>query len=234
MRLQQVQWRKWRIKLCLAGLAVLPVSAVQPGSRLDPSAVALATEPVSEDPEQLECSFNDKQIELLEKLNRTDRNNLIRLKRIVVPHRWDLDELAYSPLPITYKQAQRLPKAMVVYKPGQVFGAYQHGKLVRWGPVSTGAKASRTPGGLFYLNWKTTLKRSTLNRNWLLAWYFNFQNKRGHSFHQYELPGRPVSHGCVRLLERDAAWIYDLGRAVGAGAERLGDPQARDAVIDRR
>ena len=217
MRLQQVRWRQWGIKFCIAGLAVLPASAVLPANQPQPinqlylPSVTLATEPVSEDPEQLECVFNDKQIELLEKLNRSDRNHLIRLQRIVVPDRWDLDELAYSPLTIAYKQARRFPKAIVVYKPGQVFGAYQRGKLVRWGPVSTGAKSSRTPGGLFHLNWKTTLKRSTLNRNWLLPWYFNFQNKRGHSFHQYELPGRPASHGCVRLLKRDATWIYDWG-----------------------
>jgi len=37
-------------------------------------------------------------------------------------------------------------------------------------------------------------------------------NKRGHSFHQYELPGHPASHGCIRLLERDATWIYDWGK----------------------
>ena len=211
MRLQQVRWLKWAATILVAGLAVLPVSAIQPVDQPLPPAVTLAAEPVSEDPEQLECSFNDKQIELLEKLNRSDRGNLIELDRIVVPDRWDLDELAYSPLPVTYSQAQRFPKAMVVYKPGQVFGAYQRGKLVRWGPVSTGAKSSRTPGGLFHLNWKTTLKRSTVNRNWLLPWYFNFMNKRGHSFHQYELPGRPASHGCIRLLERDATWIYEWG-----------------------
>ena len=224
MRLQQLRQRqgtRWGIKLCVAALAVLPVCAIQPDNQLvraiEPSkqppapAAVLATELVSEDTEQLECSFNDRQIALLEKLNRSDRGNLTRLKRIVVPDRWDLDELAYSPLPITYQQALRFPKAMVVYIPGQVFGAYQRGKLVRWGPVSTGARSSRTPGGLFHLNWKATLKRSTVNRNWLLPWYFNFQNQRGHSFHQYELPGRPASHGCIRLLDRDASWIFDWG-----------------------
>jgi hypothetical protein len=211
MRLQQVLRSNWKIKLCLAGIAVLPISAIQPGNQPAPPSAELATKPVSGDPEQLECSFTDKQIELIEKLNRSDRGNLIRLKRIVVPDRWDLDELAYSPLPITYKPAQRFSKAMVVYKPGQVFGAYQRGKLVRWGPVSTGAQSSPTPGGLFHLNWKATLKRSTVNRGWLLPWYFNFQNKRGHSFHTYELPGRPASHGCIRLLDRDASWIYNWG-----------------------
>jgi len=114
MRLQQLRWIKWGIKLCLAGLAILPVSAVHPGNQPPPPAVELSTEPVSQDPEQLECSFNDKQIELLEKLNRSDRGNLVRLKRIVVPDRWDLDELTYSSLPIAYRQAQRFSKALVV------------------------------------------------------------------------------------------------------------------------
>jgi len=34
---------------------------------------------------------------------------------------------------------------------------------------------------------------------------------RGLSFHQYALPGRPASHACIRLLERDARWLYGWG-----------------------
>jgi hypothetical protein len=37
---------------------------------------------------------------------------------------------------------------------------------------------------------------------------FNFDSLGGVSFHQYELPGYPASHSCVRLLEEDARWIY--------------------------
>ena len=44
-----------------------------------------------------------------------------------------------------------------------------------------------------------------------MPWYFNFQNERGLSFHEYALPGRPASHACVRLLERDARWLYAWG-----------------------
>jgi len=29
------------------------------------------------------------------------------------------------------------------------------------------------------------------------------------SFHKFDLPGYPASHGCVRLPEEDAKWIYD-------------------------
>ena len=80
------------------------------------------------------------------------------------------------------------------------------------GAVSTGSEKNPTPSGLFHLNWRSKGHRSTVNRSWYLPWYFNFSNKTGHSFHQYELPGEPASHGCVRLLQRDAKWVYDWGR----------------------
>jgi hypothetical protein len=44
-----------------------------------------------------------------------------------------------------------------------------------------------------------------------MKWYYNFHNKRGLALHELELPGRPASHACVRLLARDARWIYDWG-----------------------
>ena len=44
-----------------------------------------------------------------------------------------------------------------------------------------------------------------------MEWYFNFHNERGLALHQYALPGRPASHACIRLLERDARWIYEWG-----------------------
>ncbi len=166
---------------------------------------------VSGDREQLECRFDAAQLELLEKLNRIDRGRIAALEKIVVPDRWDLPEIAYSPLPRRFTWAAYFPKAVVVSKKLQAFAAYEDGRLVRWGPVSTGAAGSQTPGGLFHLNWRSRGWRSTVNRNWFLKWYFNFGNKRGHSFHEYELPGLPASHGCVRMLGRDAQWMYDWG-----------------------
>ncbi|HKQ18744.1 MAG TPA: L,D-transpeptidase, partial [Candidatus Eisenbacteria bacterium] len=109
--------------------------------------------------------------------------------------------------------AARYPKAIVVHKEWQVFGAYEGGRLIRWGPISSGRRTMRTPEGLFYLNWRSSGRRSTVNRNWYLRWYYNFENHKGLSFHQYALPGRPASHACIRLLERDAQWIYHWGES---------------------
>jgi hypothetical protein len=151
------------------------------------------------------------QIELTEKLNRADVAYLRRMKQIVVPVNWNLSELAYSPLPQTLPWASHHSKFLVVDRASQVFGGYEFGRQVRWGPVSTGRKSLPTPEGMFHLNWRSRSRRSTDNEAWLMEWYFNFHNRRGIAFHKYALPGRPVSHACIRLLERDARWLYNWG-----------------------
>ncbi len=52
---------------------------------------------------------------------------------------------------------------------------------------------------------------STLSGEWRLKWYFNFHNRRGLAFHEFDLPGVPQSHACVRLLARDAEWVFNWG-----------------------
>jgi len=93
----------------------------------------------------------------------------------------------------------------------QAFAAYEQGRLLRWGPVSSGRRAYPTPSGLFHLNWRSRGRHSSVNPQWYMEWYFNFDNVRGFALHSYTLPGYPASHACVRLLERDAIWIYEWG-----------------------
>ncbi len=155
--------------------------------------------------------FSTEQLELLEKINRADREHLGRLDALVVPEPWGLDERAYSPLPERYEAAAKLRKFLIVHQPAQVFGAYEHGTLVRWGPISSGRRETATPPGTYYLNWKSRARTSTENEDWHLEWYFNFHSLRGISFHVFALPGEPASHACIRLLERDARWLYGWG-----------------------
>lgn len=157
--------------------------------------------------------FTDPQLAVLEKINRVDRNRLERLPVLVIPLRWVSDERAYSPSPTSFKSAATVPKVLVVHQPGQFFAGYEFGRLVRWGPVSTGRASSPTPSGLFHLNWRSPGRKSSLNPQWFMRWYFNFDNARGLSLHAYTLPGRPASHGCIRLLERDARWVFDWGES---------------------
>ena len=155
-------------------------------------------------------AFGGPEIALLEKLNRADAKHLARLPQLVVPVTWRT-ELEHSPFPAAYPAAQSTPKLIVVDQPAQAFAAYENGVQVRWGPISSGRQQKPTPSGVYYLNWKARTRTSTLSGEWRLNWYFNFHNARGLAFHEFDLPGVPMSHACVRLLARDAEWIYKWG-----------------------
>ncbi len=118
------------------------------------------------------------------------------------------DSLFFSPFPRTLEEQAALPKLLLISIRVQAFAAYNYGKLVQWGPTSTGRKETPTPVGLYHTNWKDKERTSTVNDEWLLTWYVNLDNLLGVSLHQYALPGRPASHSCVRLLEEDARWLY--------------------------
>ncbi|MBI3047659.1 MAG: L,D-transpeptidase family protein [Acidobacteria bacterium] len=159
----------------------------------------------------LGARFTAPQRAILEKLNRADAAHLHRQDSLVVPSAWYDDELQYSPFPLVYAADAHLPKLLVVDLPGQAFAAYEDGQLVRWGPVSSGRRAHPTPSGWFHLNWRSRGRHSTVNPEWYMEWYFNFDNARGLALHAYVLPGYPASRACIRLLARDAIWIHEWG-----------------------
>jgi len=188
-----------------------------PAAQAPPQGPVYRLEPT--DPPSISKRYTADQIGILEKLNRRDLEHLIRLDQIIAPDVW-VDELAYAPLPRGWAWAKAFPKALVVHQPAQIFAAYEFGTLVRWGPVSTGRKETPTPAGVFNLTWRSRSRVSTDNDQWLLEWYFNFINSRGISFHQFDLPGVAASHACVRLLKRDAMWIYNWGEQWTLSANR--------------
>jgi lipoprotein-anchoring transpeptidase ErfK/SrfK len=195
----------------IAPLFVIALQAASPAA----STAGLTIEPLPKTVGELAARFTPEQIEVLEKLNRRDREHLVRtdppVPGLVVPATWDTDPLAYSPFPLEWSAGATIPKYLVVHQPGQTFGAYEFGRLVRWGPVSTGRKETATPAGSFNLTWRSRKRTSTDNDAWILEWYFNFINSRGISFHQFDLPGYAASHACVRMLQRDAMWLYAWG-----------------------
>jgi hypothetical protein len=152
------------------------------------------------------------QLALLEKLNRADRAHLPRLDVVVVPEDWTDDGRAHSPMPDLWPAAMPYATAIAVDLAAQAYGAYAYGVLVRWGPVSSGRRASQTPPGFHHLNWKSKGRHSTVDEEWFMPWYFNFDNDDGLAFHEFALPGRPASHSCVRLLARDARWLFGWGQ----------------------
>ncbi len=154
---------------------------------------------------------------LVELLNRQLMSEVRIGDTLVVPTDWDLDLRAYSPFPRYYLGARKLDKLFIIHKTIQAWAAYENGELTRWGPVNTGSKESPTPGGRYNFNWKEPYRVSSLSpegEDWEMYWVFNIQNERGVHVHQYAFPtGGPTSHGCVRLLDADAQWVYNWADA---------------------
>lgn len=219
-----------RRRFLVAGAYVLAGAAYAGAQDIAPSPSAgYSLVPVPKTPVELRQQFTAPQISLLEKLNRRDVEHLLRaepaIPGLVVPETWGDDELAFGPMPAASEWAAPHAKAIVVHQPMQVFGAYENGQLVRWGPVSTGRKETPTPAGEYNLTWRSRKRRSTDNEAWVLEWYFNFVNERGVSFHQFDLPGYPASHACVRMLQRDAMWLY------GWGEQWTLDPEDKRKIV---
>ena len=156
---------------------------------------------------QLESRLGPERFETLLKINRIDKSHIRNGDTLLIPT-GDLELMALSPFPPQLEPARLISKLILVSRRSQAFAAYESGNLVRWGPTSTGKKSTPTPAGLYHTNWKARETRSTVNSSWKLPWCFNLDNRVGVSFHQFDLPGYPASHGCVRLLEEDAKWIY--------------------------
>ena len=166
-------------------------------------------------------AFGDRETvkPLLWLLNRNDLENLYPGDTLIVPSEFGADFRAYSPFPRYYPGARGMDKIVILDKSIQAWGAYRRGELQRWGLINTGAQSSRTPSGRFNVNWKQDYRVSTLSPGygssdpdaelWEMYWVMNLHEQRGIHMHQYALPtAGPASHGCIRLLEPDAQWLY--------------------------
>lgn len=152
---------------------------------------------------------NPSQLLVLAAVNRTDRNHLLKMDSILVPNDISKPVESYLPFPLQLEFLRDIDKIVYFSYPAQVFAAYENGELIYTGQTNMGRKADPTPTGLFFTNWKAEETISTFNDEWELRWNFNIENKKGVGWHQYELPGYPASHSCLRMTEKDAKFMYD-------------------------
>lgn len=153
--------------------------------------------------------YSIEQQKIIAATNRIDPTRFRTKTKLVVPDTLLADFMQYSPFPATLNVPDSVTKFILINQRIQLFAAYDHGKLVQFGPVSTGRKKKPTPNGLFYTNYKSKKKRSTVDGDWIMPWYFNIANKDGIGMHQFLLPGYPASHSCIRMYEENAKWIFD-------------------------
>jgi lipoprotein-anchoring transpeptidase ErfK/SrfK len=153
--------------------------------------------------------YNQKEKRIIFALNRIDFGKLRVGSKLVIPDTLVTDLIKYSPFPANLEILDSIPKTVLIAQRIQGFALYENGKLIKWGPVSSGKRSTPTPNGLHYANYKKKLKISTADEAWKLPYYFNFMNFYGVGIHEYDLPGYPASHACVRTYKEDAQFIYD-------------------------
>ena len=109
--------------------------------------------------------------------------------------------------PRSLKNGELLPSFSVPFqKQGMYYHKYEEGKLIFWGPISSGRTEYKTPTGEFKILWKAREYRSKkYDVPMPLAINISYE---GYFIHQQTLAGRPISHGCVRLLYADAKKLF--------------------------
>ncbi|WP_295404229.1 L,D-transpeptidase [uncultured Thiocystis sp.] len=111
------------------------------------------------------------------------------------------------------------PRSLTIKLGTQQFIYSVNGEIARTGPISSGAVGYPTPTGKFAVLGKEKDKVSSRYTNQLgmQAWMPYAIQFHGHYFlHEGWLPGYPDSHGCVRLGEKDARFLFEQ--------MQLGDP----------
>ena len=109
---------------------------------------------------------------------------------------------------------------VVVSLSDQLAYLYRGGTLVAVSTVSSGAEATPTPTGIFAVLNKKTMHRSRKYENAPMP-YAQFIDQYGVALHAGHNPGRPASHGCVRLPSAFAKMLFattDVGTPVLIGA----------------
>ena len=102
----------------------------------------------------------------------------------------------------------------------QMAYAYDGDRLIGASTISSGRKGYDTPTGIFPILEKKRTHRSNRYNDAPMP-YMQRLDWYGIALHAGELPGRPASHGCVRLPEKFAAKLFaatEVGTPVFIGA----------------
>ncbi len=141
-------------------------------------------------------------------LNRKDIQFVRIGDTLILPDTVMEDLRAYSVFPQYWPEGDTVRKAVFISNTWQAYACYQNGELVRFAACNSGEERKPTLPGRYAVNWRDRKRISSLDSTWILPFTVNFHLYAGSAFHQFEMPGRPVSHSCVRQFLSDAEWLY--------------------------
>ncbi len=145
---------------------------------------------------------------IVAKVNRVSPRALRPGMKLVVPAAPDMDEAEdeYCPLPEEIGYNVKL----LISLDDQVIGRYKKKKLEAWFPISSGKEGHRTPTGSFHVLEKSKAHESNIypkpEGGESMPYALRFFG--AYWIHEGQLPGRPASHGCIRLPRRGAKKIF--------------------------
>ena len=99
------------------------------------------------------------------------------------------------------------PHLLVVSIKSQRITLYSNGKNVATSPISSGTESNPTPHGVFSIIQRNRHHKSNIYSGAPMP-YMQRLTWSGIALHQGVLPGRPASHGCIRLPESFANFLW--------------------------
>jgi lipoprotein-anchoring transpeptidase ErfK/SrfK len=121
----------------------------------------------------------------------------------------------WTPMPPTYDQCPgRKDRCIVISLSSQFLGDYRDGALKNSFPVSTGIPEYETPAGEYKVLSSSPHGMMKFKKIFSFTYgvWMRWPLSIGHEIyiHAGDLPGYPASHGCVRLLRRDAYLLFRM------------------------
>lgn len=101
------------------------------------------------------------------------------------------------------------PSRVVVSLSDQLAFLYKGDELVAVSTISSGKEGHDTPTGIFPILSKKTMHYSKKYENAPMP-YTQFLDQYGVALHAGVIPGRPASHGCIRLPAKFAAKLFSV------------------------
>jgi lipoprotein-anchoring transpeptidase ErfK/SrfK len=109
-------------------------------------------------------------------------------------------------------------KRLVVYRGARKFEYWDGDRLVRTGKVAVGKPGAETPLGLFYVTWKFN---PSIDPDWAILGAYAFETSAYSKLSDWpgggivgmhgtpwpQLLGQAVSHGCIRVNDRDILFL---------------------------
>ncbi len=117
-------------------------------------------------------------------------------------------------VPIRHPFGENMPKGplqLVVSIADQHITLYSNGMRVAQAKVSTGTPSHPTPTGIFSVIQKNRWHRSNLYGS-APMWYMHRLTWSGIALHEGVLPGRPASHGCIRLPQDFVSRLWNVSK----------------------